>query len=43
MKKKDFEVPLGGGDKRTKVPSLLFPQETVEQIFSIFHNVLVIN
>jgi hypothetical protein len=43
MKKNDFEVSIGNAsDKKIKVPSLLFPQESVETLFSIFHKILVL-
>lgn len=43
MKKNDFEVSIGNAsDKKIKVPSLLFPQESVETLFNIFHKILVL-
>ena len=42
MKSKDFEVNIGiTADKKIKVPSILFPAETVEITFDIFHKILV--
>lgn len=42
MKKNDFNVSLNINSKKEMVPSLIFLEESIEVISTIFHNILVL-
>lgn len=42
MKKNDFNVSLNINSKKELIPSLIFLEESIEVISSIFHNILVL-
>lgn len=42
LKKNDFDVSINLGGKKELVPSLIFLEESVQIISTIFHNILVL-